>query len=134
MPSLRADSNSRIVLKARFVGYLDAAARAAQLGSDFVGHQSGPDFPGRVEHVATVQAALGATARDFARWRVSVAKFDTYDRDNWEDELLSFERSDMANYGSGAWTRVVTAVTAGTVGTSVKNIARSEAACRGLFS
>jgi len=133
MPTLRDDSNSRTLLKSRFEALLDAASSAATLGSDFLGRAQVPAGRGVPEHERRVRDALDQSARDYDRWRTSVDAFATYDRDNWEDDLLTFEHGDMTDFGRPAWQRIVTAVMGGPVGTAVGRAAGSIPACTPVF-
>jgi hypothetical protein len=133
MPNLRLDSNSRIVLKAKFAAMLQAAAGAAQLGADFLAHAKIPAGQGVSEHARQVRDALTLSAGDYGRWRATVVGFDIYDRDNWEDELLTFEHTQMTDFGRPAWDRIVAAVGNGPVGRAVRSAAATNPSCRAVF-
>jgi len=133
MPSLRDDSNSRTSLKSRFEALLEAASSAATAGSVFLQSSRVPAGEGVPEHEGRVRDAMALSAREYDRWREAVAAFDTYDRDNWEDELLTFEHSDMTGYGLPAWDRIITAVTSGPVGAAVGRAAVAAPVCAPVF-
>ena len=80
-----------------------------------------------------VERALDVARRDYERWGNAAAQFPTYDRDNWEDELLAFEHKDMLDGGSHAWNAVRAAATSGAVGDAVQAAADSDHACAGVL-
>jgi hypothetical protein len=133
MPTLRDDSNSRTLLKSRFEALLEAASSAATLGSDFLGRAHVPAGAGVPEHERLVRDAMALSARDYERWKATVDGFETYDRDNWEDDLLTFEHDDMTGYGNAAWKRIFTAVTSGPVGAAVGRAASAAPVCAPIF-
>ena len=133
MPTLRDDSNSRTLLKARFEALLGAASSATRLGSDFLGGAHLPAGEGVPEHARQVREAMSRSGDEYDRWRQVVAGFDTYDRDNWEDELLTFENGDMTSYGEPAWSRIVQAVMSGPVGAAVMRTVDSAPVCAPIF-
>jgi hypothetical protein len=133
MPTLRDDSNSRTLLKSRFEALLAAASSAATLGSDFLGHAQAPDGEGVPEHERRVRDAMELSARDYDRWKAAVDGFATFDRDNWEDALLTFEHGDMTDFGKPAWSRITAAVTNGPVGAAVRRAAVSIPVCVPVF-
>jgi hypothetical protein len=134
MPTLRDDSDSRTLLKSRFGALLEAASSAATLGSDFLGHASVPTGDGVPEHERRVRNAMALSARDYDRWRKAVDGFATYDRDNWENDLLTFEEDDMTGNGQPAWDRIIAAVTSGPVGAAVERAAVSTPVCAPVFA
>ena len=133
MPQLRNDSASRTALKARFLEYLHAAGAAARVGEGFIARHRAANVPGGSPHVRAVERALDVARRDYERWGNAAAQFPTYDRDNWEDELLAFEHKDMLDGGSHAWNAVRAAATSGAVGHAVQAAADSDHACAGVL-
>ena len=132
-PQLRNDSASRTALKARFLEYLHAAGAAALVGEGFIARHRAANVPGGSPHVRAVERALDVAGRDYERWENAAAQFPTYDRDNWEDDLLAFEHKDMLDGGSDAWNAVRAAATSGPVGHAVQITARSDRACTGVL-
>jgi hypothetical protein len=133
IPTLRDDSVDRRALKAKIVANLTAAASASRLGAEYLRRASAAHIDGGPEHQRAVAEALTLSARGYDRWRTAISDFDVYDRDNWEDELLTLEHDDMTDSGAPAWDRVRDAVTHGPVGQAVAAAAAGNPACRSIL-
>ena len=125
-----ADSVNRVALRAKLVAQLGGAEANARAGSAYL-RQISFDLSAQ-EYANRIETALDRVALNYRRYREQAAGFTIVDRDNWEDDLHSWQRNSYRGDGDAELQILKDATSFGKFGAAVATAAKAAAACKSV--